>query len=279
MVSEAEQPAEAPPTRRRAGSVLELARFLATLAVLAVALRSLIVVPFSIPSESMLPRLLVGDYLFVAKWPYGYSRYSFPFGPPLFDGRVLGGTPLRGDVVVFKAPPGNSDDYIKRLIGLPGDLVQVRGGQIVLNGDPVPRWRVADLVTPVRPNTKCVSVAPPPYGRQVSSGKPVCRFPRYRETLPGGRSYEVIDQATTPQDDTEVFVVPAGHYFMMGDNRDQSADSRFPAAPGGGIGFVPAENLEGRALFTFFSTDGSAHWFKPWTWPIAARWDRIGEGF
>lgn len=272
------EPDDSPPRSRVAGA-WETVRFCFVLAMIALLFRSLVLVPFSIPSESMLPRLLVGDYLLVAKWPYGWSRYSFPFSPPLFDGRILARAPERGDVVVFKAPPDQRQDYIKRLIGLPGDLVQVRHGQLILNGNPVPRVRVADFVTPLTANTECKLAGTPRAGETIGPGLGQCRFPRYRETLPGGRSYEVIDQTDTPQDDTAVFVVPAAHYFMMGDNRDMSADSRFPAVPGGGIGFVPADNVEGRALVSFFSTDGSARWLEPWTWWQAARPERIGEGF
>jgi signal peptidase I len=228
----------------------------------------------------MLPRLLVGDYLFVAKWPYGYSRHSLPWSIPLIPGRILARQPARGDVVVFKNPADNRTDYIKRVIGLPGDLVQMKGGQLFLNGDAVPKARIADFLDPVSPNSPC---KPFPGSRITAEREPdgslACRYPRYRETLPGGRSYEVLDIGTFPPDDTPVFVVPEGQYFLMGDNRDRSADSRFPAEVGGGIGFVPEENLVGRALFTFFSTDGSAEWLEPWTWPTAARWSRIGQGF
>lgn len=271
------QPASA---RRNHGGLAENLRFLVTLALIAFVLRSFIVAPFSIPSESMLPRLLVGDYLFVAKWPYGYSRHSLPWSIPLIPDRIFARAPERGDVVVFKNPADSRTDYIKRVIGLPGDLVQVKGGQLILNGDPVPRARVADFLDPVSPNSPC---RPTPSGaikvETLPGGSVACRYPRYRETLPGGRSYEIIDIATTPADDTAVFVVPEGQFFLMGDNRDRSADSRFPAEIGGGIGFVPEENLVGRALVSFFSTDGSAEWLLPWTWLTAARWSRIGEGF
>jgi len=265
----------------RQATLGENIRFVVGLIVFAVLLRSLIVAPFSIPSESMLPRLLIGDYLLVAKWPYGYSRYSFPFGPHLFDGRVLGREPRRGDVVVFKAPPGNDVDYIKRVIGLPGDMVQMRGGQLFLNGQAVPKVRVADFLVPVSPNSPCRQ-NPGEMQKQetLKDGTSVCRYPRFRQTLPGGRSYDVLDTGDAGQaDNTPVFIVPAGHLFLMGDNRDHSADSRFPAVEGGGIGFVPEENLVGRALVGFWSTDGSANWFLPWTWFTAARWSRIGEGF
>jgi signal peptidase I len=272
--------AERPTASRTRSGFAETLRFIVTLALIAFVLRSFIVAPFSIPSESMLPRLLVGDYLFVAKWPYGYSRHSLPWSIPLIPGRILARQPARGDVVVFKNPADNRTDYIKRVIGLPGDLVQVKGGQLFLNGDPVPKVRIDDFLDPVSPNSPC---RPFPGGQltveREADGSAVCRYPRYRETLPGGRSYEVLDIGSLPPDDTGVFVVPEGEYFLMGDNRDRSADSRFPAAVGGGIGLVPEENLVGRALVSFFSTDGSAEWLKPWTWPTAARWSRIGQGF
>ena len=276
------EPAVLPPQTKAKGGLVENIRFLAMLLLFAVLLRSLIVAPFNIPSESMLPRLLVGDYLFVAKWPYGYSRYSFPFGLAPISGRLFGGDPARGDVVVFKTPSDNSTDYIKRVIGLPGDIIQVRGGQVILNGTPVPRVRVADFVDPVTPNSPCrpepglnIVEAPAPAG-----GGTVCRYPRYRETLPGGRSYEVLDLGHLAYaDDTASYVVPEDHYFLMGDNRDRSADSRYPAQPNGAIGMVPRENIVGRALVTFFSTDGNASWVKPWTWFTATRWSRIGQGF
>ena len=242
-------------------------------------LRSFIIAPFNIPSESMLPRLMIGDYLIVGKWPYGYSKYSLPFSVPLIPGRILASEPERGDVVVFKAPPGNHTDYIKRVIGLPGDFVEVRKGQIFLNGKPIERKRIADFVEPLTLYSACAKEDVAKFRETASDGTVRCRYPRYKETLPGGRSYDVLDLDTSWADDTTVYAVPQRHLFAMGDNRDRSADSRFPAVEGQGIGIVPQENLVGRALFTVFSTDGSAEWIKPWTWFSAARWQRIGEGF
>ncbi|WP_380879857.1 signal peptidase I [Sphingomonas sp. DBB INV C78] len=267
--------------KKSKGGLAENIRFLVTLLVFAVLLRSLIVAPFNIPSESMLPRLLVGDYLFVAKWPYGYSRYSFPYGLVPISGRILGGGPERGDVVVFKTPADNSTDYIKRVIGLPGDIIQIQGGQVIINGTPVPRVRVADFIDPITGNSPC---RPEPslniVEDKVADGSSVCRYPRYRETLPNGRSYDVLDLGHIPYaDDTATYVVPAGHYFLMGDNRDRSADSRYPVQLNGAIGMVPEENIVGRALVVFFSTDGDAEWLKPWTWVSATRWSRIAGGF
>jgi signal peptidase I len=258
---------------------VEFVKYLIKLALFVLILRSFIVAPFNIPSESMLPRLMIGDYLVVAKWPYGYSKYSFPWSLPLLPGRILPREPERGDVIVFKAPPGNHTDYIKRVIGLPGDLIQMRDGQIILNGEPIAKQRIADFIEPMTENSACAKSDTAAFRETGSDGTVRCRYPRYRETLPGGRSYEVLDLDTSPADTTTVFAVPQGHLFAMGDNRDRSADSRFPPVEGQGIGIVPQENLVGRAMFTVFSTDGSASYIKPWTWFSAARWERIGEGF
>ena len=254
----------------------ETFRFLLKLAVVVLILRSFIFAPFSIPSESMLPRLLIGDYLFVSKWNYGYSRWSLPAGVPLIPGRILGSTPTRGDVVVFRAPEVLDHDVIKRVIGLPGETVQMRQGTLYLNGTAIPKARIADFTIPLTANFDAEKCGAPFV--DVADGVQICRYPRYRETLPGGRSYSVLDQAQLPdRDDTGVYTVPAGHIFVMGDNRDDSGDSRFPAPSG--MGYVPLENVEGKAVVSFFSTDGNAEWLKPWTWVSAARWERIGEGF
>ena len=252
----------------------ETLRFLLKLALIVLIVRSFVFAPYSIPSESMLPRLLIGDYLFVTKWNYGFSRWSLPWGWPLIPGRVLPHTPARGDVVVFRSPPAPDEhDVIKRVIGLPGDTIQLRRGQVILNGVAIPKVRVADFVIPVTPNYRCEAAY-----EDIDAGRPVCRYQRYRETLPGGRSYDVLDRGYfADRDDTDVYTVPAGDVFLMGDNRDDSADSRF--APPGGMGYVPMERIEGKAAVGFFSTDGSANWLKPWTWASAARWSRIGEGF
>jgi signal peptidase I len=265
---------------RKRGGFGETTRFLLFVFLAAVILRSFIVAPFVIPSGSMLPRLMIGDFLFVAKWPYGYSRYSLPFGIARFEGRFLASEPKRGDVVVFRYPGNENEDYVKRLLGLPGDRIQMREGTLWLNGKPVPKVRIADYLMPTSPNSPCRYVDPDA-GRLVTGeeGERFCAYRQFRETLPSGRSYTVLDQVDGgPADDSAVFVVPAGHYFMMGDNRDDSEDSRFPLNEAG-VGFLPADRLIGRALITFFSTDGSAEWVKPWTWASAARWERIGETF
>jgi signal peptidase I len=264
------------PESKKKGGLGETLRFLLLFLLFALLLRTFIVAPFMIPSGSMMPDMMIGDYLFVAKWPYGYSRFSIPFGLASFDGRFLSAEPKRGDVVVFRYP-GKDVDYVKRLIGLPGDRVQMRHGQLFLNGKAVPKVRVADWLMPVTPNSPCRyggRVRPP----SIEAGAPVCRYPRYRETLPGGRSYEVLDQVEGAADDTPVYTVPQGRYFMMGDNRDDSADSRFSIAEEG-VDLLESDRVIGRALIVFFSTDGSAEWVKPWTWFTAARWNRTGRTF
>jgi signal peptidase I len=247
--------------------------FLLKLGIFVFILRSFIFAPFSIPSESMLPRLFVGDYLIVTKWNYGFSKHSLPWSVPLIPGRIFSSLPARGDVVVFKAPPANDTDLIKRVIGLPGDRIQMRGGQLFINDVAVPKVRTSDFVQTVSPNTHCLSAEAPETG---TNGEQRCRYARFIETLPEGKSYSVLDFGVIPQDNTRIYTVPTGHVFMMGDDRDDSGDSRFEA---GGFGFVPIENLVGKAQFTVFSTDGSANYLLPWTWFSAARWGRIGEGF
>lgn len=270
----ADQPAEVPEKTEKEQENFFV--FLLKLVLIVLVFRSFIFSPFNIPSESMLPRLMNGDYLLAAKWPYGYSRYSLPLNVPLIPGRIFASEPKRGDVVIFKAPPRNDTDYIKRVIGLPGDQIQVRNGQLILNGEAVPKQRIEDFIVPVSENTSCFLLR---FQATLADGTNVCRYPRFRETLPGGRTYEVLDVADTMQDNTNVILVPKDSLFLMGDNRDNSLDSRFPAIPGQGIGIVPQANLVGRANIMMFSTDGSAEWIKPWTWFTAARWNRIGGTF
>ena len=255
-----------------------LLRFVLLVAVLAWAFRSFVAAPFSIPSGSMLPTLYIGDYLAVAKWPYGYSRYSFPFAFPPFDGRIFGRLPHRGDVVVFRHPDENAD-LIKRVIGIPGDMVAVHGGKLILNGRPVPRQPLPAAKVAVSANSPCRTVPPAAPTVAMASGHAYCLYNAYREMLPGGPSYTVLDQLEAgPADEFPAIQVPAGHVFLMGDNRDDSLDSRFGAYEGG-IGMVPNEQLIGRAMVTFWSTDGTASWFKPWSWFGAARPNRIGNGY
>jgi signal peptidase I len=236
-----------------ADSWIETGKTIVYALLIALVIRTFLFQPFYIPSGSMENTLLVGDYLFLEKFAFGYSRYSFPFGLPPFSGRIPAGGPQRGDVVVFKMPNPNSPDYmkdfIKRVMGLPGDRVQMVNGQVWLNGKPIPKVRAADYVED------------DPYGG-------VNHVPRFKETLPGGKTYFVLDRiADGPSDNTPVYVVPPGHYFMMGDNRDNSDDSRAD------VGFVPADNIEGRAVFLFFSNDGNL--WEVWKWPWTVRFRRL----
>jgi signal peptidase I len=267
-----------PPAEQAKETPGSLLKSLAILAFLAWILRSLIVAPFSIPSGSMLPTMMIGDYLFVSKWPYGYSRVSFPFGFPSFDGRVFGSTPERGDIVVFLGP--EDADVVKRVIGLPGDTVAVDGGQVILNGKPVPRQRIEDAAIKVSPNSPC-RVVPPAVAmvRPMTDGTNGCIYPAYRETLPNGRSYTVLDQTDAGFGDSFApMTVPAGSLFLMGDNRDDSLDSRYPVEAGG-MGLVPIDRVVGRAEMAFWSTDGSASWINPISWFSALRTDRIGTDY
>ncbi len=220
---------------------------------IALVLRVLLFQPFTIPSGSMIPNLQVGDYIIVTKYSYGYSRHSIPFSPPIFHGRLFGRTPTRGDIIVFKDPKDNRTDYIKRLIGLPGDRIQVADGVVYLNDKAIPQ-----------------KVLPPENSSDYTG------VTRIEETMPSGRKY--ITQDTYPNgpgDNTGVFLVPEGHYFFMGDNRDNSADSRFRADKiEQGVGFVDAENLVGRARIILFSWDG-AKLYNPITWFTKIRLNRF----
>jgi signal peptidase I len=221
--------------------------------ILALIVRVFLFQPFNIPSGSMIPTLLIGDYLFVSKYSYGYSRYSFPFGFDLFSGRVWAAEPKRGDVVVFKLPRDNETDYIKRVIGLPGDKIQMIHGVLHINGNPVEKVKVDDYVVAG------------PSGRER-------HMARYKETLPNGVSYPVLDLVNDGfGDNTEVYKVPEDHFFMMGDNRDNSTDSRFLSE----VGFVPFINLVGKAQIIFFSIDEESSFWQFWRWPTEVRWDRM----
>jgi signal peptidase I len=244
----------AAPVTKKGDSWIETIKTIVYALLIAVVIRTFLFQPFNIPSGSMEATLLIGDYLFVEKFSYGYSRHSFPFSLAPFSGRVFGSAPTRGDVVVFKMPNVNSPDYlkdyIKRVIGLPGDRIQMINGVLYINDKPVPKIRVADYI-------------------ESDDFGGMHHVPQYRETLPNGKSYLTLDRFDSGFDNTEAYVVPAGHYFMMGDNRDNSDDSR------GNVGYVPAENLVGRAELRFFSIDETAIWYEPWTWPGAIRFSRM----
>ena len=228
---------------------------------IAIVVRTFLYEPFNIPSGSMKPTLLIGDYLFVSKFAYGYSRHSLPFSPPLGDGRLFSSLPERGDVAVFKLPSDNRTDYIKRIVGLPGDRIQVKGGVLFVNDVEVSRTALDDFLD--------------------DDGNSVNPIKRYQEVMPlfpadGAEEsdviYEVLDwkaEGRGEYDNTEIFVVPEDHVFAMGDNRDNSLDSRSK------VGFVPTENLVGRAEIIFFSTNGSARFWEVWKWPVTIRYGRL----
>ena len=219
---------------------------------IALVIRAFLFQPFNIPSGSMKPTLLVGDYLFVSKYSYGYSKYSLPFAPDLFDGRIMSSVPERGDVAVFRKPGNEDIDYIKRIIGLPGDRIQMKTGVLHINGNPVGMEQASDF-------------------RDENGLGDAKRIRQFIETLPNGVVHQVLDEDSSGLvDNTREFVVPADHVFAMGDNRDNSQDSRFS-----GVGYVPLENLVGRAEIIFFSHDQSLNIIAPWTWPGAMRFERF----
>lgn len=248
-----DEKAEKQPHLSAKEEVSEFAKTALIAIILAVLIRTFLYEPFNIPSGSMKPTLEIGDYLFVHKPSYGYSRYSFPFGFAPIKGRVWADAPERGDIIVFKLPSDPSIDYIKRVIGMPGDTVQVRNGRLYINGELVERRLTS---------TKRVS---DPYRGSVV-------MKEYLEILPGGARHAIYEEDDNqPLDDTPLYTVPDGHYFMMGDNRDNSQDSRVTSL----VGPVPYENLVGKADFIFFSTDGSASIFEFWKWPSAIRYERF----
>jgi signal peptidase I len=239
--------------KRKSGGIVETIKTVVYAMLIAIGIRTVAFEPFNIPSGSMIPTLLVGDYLFVSKYSYGYSRFSLPLSPPLFSGRIFGSPPQRGDVAVFKLPRDTSVDYIKRIIGLPGDRIQMKGGQLFINGKQVDRQ---------------------PDGEYIAEGDgPKMLLKRYVETLPDSGVKHLILKASDdqPLDNTQEYKVPDGYVFAMGDNRDNSLDSRVLNA----VGFIPLENLVGRAEFLFFSVDATAPWWEVWEWPFEIRWSRL----
>jgi signal peptidase I len=240
--------------KKEEGGLWETVKVVFQALLIALVVRTLLFQPFNIPSGSLVPTLLIGDYLFVSKYSYGYSKHSIPFSPPLFNGRIWAAEPKRGDIAVFKLPKDNATDYIKRVIGLPGDKIQVIAGILQINGTPVKRERVED------------------YETTDERGR-IVKVPRYRETLPNGVSHFIIEREGDRGywDNTNVYTVAPGHFFMMGDNRDNSTDSRDES----NVGQVPFENFVGRAEIIFFSIDENASLWKVWEWPASIRWGRL----
>ena len=242
--------------KQNAGGLLENVKTIVYAGLIAIGIRTIAFEPFNIPSGSMIPTLLVGDYLFVSKYSYGYSRFSMPLSPNLFSGRILGRLPERGDVAVFKWPRDNSTDYIKRIVGLPGDRIQMKSGQLYINGTQLPRRLVGDFTA------------------EDNGQRTVAK--EFTETLPNGKQHEILKlYEEGGLNTTQEYSIPPNFVFAMGDNRDMSSDSR---DPNGGVGFIPTENLVGRAEFIFFSVDGRYPWWQVWQWPFEIRWDRLFHG-
>ncbi len=239
------------------GGFGEILKVVVQALVIALVVRTFLFQPFNIPSGSLIPTLDIGDYLFVSKYAYGYSHFSFPFSPDFFSGRVLASMPKRGDVAVFKFPKDTSKDYIKRVIGLPGDKIQLINARLYINGQIVPREPTTNVTTLDQ------------FGHEVE-------VPTYLETLPGGVTHQIIQLNGDNgfYSNTSVYTVPPGDYFMMGDNRDNSTDSRV-SPDQDGVGYVPVENFVGRAELIFFSIDDQTPVWQFWRWPTSIRWDRL----
>lgn len=238
--------------KKKEESLLDTIKTVFWAIVIAMSIRTFLFEPYKIPSGSMYPTLQVGDFLFISKYTYGYSKHSFPFSFPNFKGRIWQDLPKRGDVVVFKYPGDNKTDYIKRIVGMPGDKIQVIDGRLHINGTPTKREKVGTytideyVILPVD-------------------------FTEYKETMPEGKSYNILELSDNIRlvDNTIEFEIPEGNYFMMGDNRDNSNDSRKD------VGFVPLENIEGKARFLFYSHDDTVVWYNPISWIKAIRWKRL----
>jgi signal peptidase I len=276
----ADQPLPAEKKEDKGSALWREIRGLLWVLLAVLAFHSFIAKPFYIPSESMMPGLFTGDRLVVTKYPYGWSWVSPSFhviGP--MKGRLFGRLPERGDIVIV-TPPGTRTDYIKRVIGLPGDNLRMVDGTVYINGQPIKRQVEAPKLIPIDINSPCGSPADPAlfnFRVRVSDGKAYCRVPVVRETLPNGRSYETVELGRSAEDDFPPVTIPADHVWLMGDNRDDSADSRVPEWNGGLGGPVPWENIGGRAEFITFSLNGSSVWWNPISWIEALRPGRAGR--